>query len=164
MLFFLFQEQQFFKFFFKNLTLFFYVFDVKFAAPKRKRPRPVKYDDENTATFSLRNSPISSRAKAEADQPPTNAEIPSSNVDKVSGSAGENVVSNESANSLALPESRPESMKVDATSAMPNSKPLTEESDGKDLGSSKEEPQSPLKESNGPRLEDKREDMTATKS
>lgn len=127
----------------------------------------MKYDDENAATFSLRNSPISSTAKPEADQP-TNAEIPSSNVEKVAGSAVENGgVSNESGNSQALPptsESHLESMKVETASAMSNSKPLTEESEGKDLGTSKEEPQSPLKESNGPRLEDKREDMTATKS
>lgn len=141
---------------------------MKFAAPKRKRPRPVKYDDENAATFSLRNSPISSTTKAEAADQPITAEIPSSNVEKVSGSAGENGgVSNESGNSQAVPttsESHPESMKVEPASAMSNSKPLTEESQCKDLGTSKEEPQSPLKESNGPRLEDKREDMTATKS
>lgn len=133
-----------------------------FAAPKRKRPRPEKYDEDNTAAFSLRNSPISSTTKAEtADQTTTNTEIPSSNVEKISGSAGENGgVSNESGNSQAIPatlESHPESTKVET-------KPLTEESESKDLCTNKDEPQSPLKESNGPRLEDKREDMTATKS
>lgn len=143
-------------------------FRCEIAAPKRKRPRHIKYDDENTATFSLRNSPISSTAKAETDQP-ANAEIPSPSVEKVPGSAAENGgVSNESGNFQAVPapsESHPEPMKVETTTAVSNSKPLTEESDCKDLGTSKEEAQSPPhKESNGSRLEDKREDMTATKS
>ncbi|XP_022930230.1 protein TIME FOR COFFEE-like isoform X2 [Cucurbita moschata] len=141
---------------------------ISATAPKRKRPRPVKYDDENMVAFNLRNSPVSSTAKPEAADQPTNTDIPSTNVDKVSGSAGENgVVSNESGNSQALPatsESHPEALKVNTASVMSNSKPLTEESEGKVLGTNKEEPQSPLKESNGHRLEDKREDMTATKS
>ncbi|KAM2107977.1 hypothetical protein ACFX1Q_024887 [Malus domestica] len=36
------------------------------AAPKRKIPRPVKYDNENPA---VQNNPISSTAKVVADQP-----------------------------------------------------------------------------------------------
>ncbi|KAM1234533.1 hypothetical protein ACFX2J_004099 [Malus domestica] len=39
------------------------------AAPKRKRPPPVKYEDENPSIFVVQNSPISSMAKVVSDQP-----------------------------------------------------------------------------------------------
>ncbi|KAM1011535.1 hypothetical protein ACFX2J_046569 [Malus domestica] len=81
------------------------------AAPKRKRPRPVKYDDENPA---VQNSPISSTAKVVADQPA-------------------------------------------------KSRPVNDESESRNVQTSKKEPQSPKKEPTGIILDDKREEITLTK-
>ncbi|MCI21723.1 protein TIME FOR COFFEE-like, partial [Trifolium medium] len=63
---------------------------VSAIAPKRKRPRPVKHEDENPAIFSVRSSPVSSISKAESDHP-SKIETSSSNSDKNNqGSVPEN--------------------------------------------------------------------------
>ncbi|KAM0958740.1 hypothetical protein ACFX15_023407 [Malus domestica] len=96
------------------------------VAPKRKIPRPVKYDDENPA---VQNNPISSTAKVVADQP-----------------------------AKAQRESiRPES------NAVSKSRPVNDESESRNVKTSKEEPQSPKKEPTGIKLDDKREEITLTK-
>lgn len=43
------------------------LFSFGFAAPKKKRPLPGKYDDENPSIFTVRN-PISATSKTEMDQ------------------------------------------------------------------------------------------------
>ncbi|XP_027367092.1 protein TIME FOR COFFEE isoform X2 [Abrus precatorius] len=138
-----------------------YVTPMSAVAPKRKRPRPVKHEEENPAIFSVRSSPIS---KAESDQP-SKMETCSSNLDKAnagSATAAENLANSQpvqASSEAAKPESNGSS----------ESKPLTEEVEKqKEVGLSKEvavAPQSPKKES--PALQvvvDEREDVKATKA
>ncbi|KAJ9700315.1 hypothetical protein PVL29_005893 [Vitis rotundifolia] len=130
------------------------------VAPKRKRPRP-RHEDENPAIFGVRNSPISSTAKVEIDQP-AKIESTSPNLEKNPGSANENGgVSYDLMNSQSVPassEPQPESLKLG------DSKPLTEEAESRDVGVTKEEPSSPEKESPLPKLDDDRQDATGTKA
>ncbi|XP_010532530.1 PREDICTED: protein TIME FOR COFFEE-like isoform X2 [Tarenaya hassleriana] len=62
---------------------------VSAIAPKRKRPRPVTFEDENSSALPSRMSSISSTIIAES-AAPAKAEAPSSNIGKISGSIGEN--------------------------------------------------------------------------
>ncbi|XVF28880.1 hypothetical protein REPUB_Repub15cG0070700 [Reevesia pubescens] len=152
-------------------------------APKRKKPRPVKYEDETMATaptpsiFPVRNSPISSTTtKVEIDQP-AKIEASSPNVEKNSGAVAENGGNSSHAEPApSEPVQAAESVKEENNNLLPDSKPLTEESESRDIGfSKKEESQSPKKESspspaanNTPfaslRLDDERENMTVTKA
>ncbi|KAJ6351213.1 hypothetical protein OIU78_007195 [Salix suchowensis] len=136
-------------------------------APKRKRPRPVKYEDEHPANFPARNSSILSTAKTDIDQP---AKIESSpNIERNPGSAAENggvaydVLTNQAApatteaqlQEVVKPENHPPSI----------SKPRTEELECRDLGGPKEEPRSPTKECTpGLRLDGGSESLTANKA
>ncbi|KAF7837274.1 protein TIME FOR COFFEE isoform X2 [Senna tora] len=136
------------------------------AAPKRKSPRPVKYEDENPTNFAVRDSPISSTTKAESDQL-SKVEACSPNFDKRAGHAPENGgVSYDLANSHVVPatsEPQPESIKLESNMSS-DSKPVTEESERQDEGLSREEPQSSQKESTVPKLDDDREDVKVTKA
>ncbi|XP_059434987.1 protein TIME FOR COFFEE isoform X2 [Corylus avellana] len=138
------------------------------VAPKRKKPRAVKYDDENPSIFTVRNSPISTTTKAEIDQPAKIEASSSPNVEKKPGSVAENGgVPNDLANPqvvLVSSEAPPESTAKPESHPLSDSKPLTGESEGKDVGSSKEEPQSPKKESPVVRVDDNREDGKANKA
>ncbi|OAY27929.1 protein TIME FOR COFFEE isoform X3 [Manihot esculenta] len=141
------------------------------TAPKRKRPRPVKYEDENPSVYHVRNSSISSTIKVDIDQPPK-IETCSPNLDKNSGSAAENgVVPHDTPSSQAVPvptEAQPQQEQVQVMSEsnpLLDSKHCVQESESKDLDVSKEEPRSPKRESSqvGLRLDD-RESVTATKA
>lgn len=138
----------------------------KSAAPKRKRPRPVKYEDENPSIFTVQSSPISSTTKLLSDQP-AETETSSPNLEKNPASAGENGgVSYDLAHSYTVPassEAQPESIKLEGNHVS-DSKLASEKSDGQDLEMSKEESKSPKKDSPGRRLDDYREDMTVTKA
>ncbi|XP_031272100.1 protein TIME FOR COFFEE [Pistacia vera] len=140
-------------------------------APKRKRPRPVKYEDENPSSFAVRNVPISSTTKAEMDQS-AKTETCSPNLDKNSGSAvAENgSISYDLVNSQAS-EPKIESVKPESNVLLPDSKGLTEESEsGGDVAVAKDGPQrqplSPKKESTvSLRLDcDRRDNLTVTKA
>ncbi|XVF38191.1 hypothetical protein REPUB_Repub20aG0078600 [Reevesia pubescens] len=161
-------------------------------APKRKRPRPVKYEDETTTTttaptppiFPARNSSISSTiTKVEIDQP-AKIEAASPNLEKNSAAVAENGGS--SYDLMNSSQARPaaselvqaaEPVKEEKNNLVPDSNPLTEESESRDIGvSNKEEFQSPKKESSpssspannpssaGLRLDDERENLTLTKT
>ncbi|CAJ2630266.1 unnamed protein product [Trifolium pratense] len=137
---------------------------VSATAPKRKRPRPVKHEDENPAIFSVRSSPVSLISKAESDHP-SKIETSSSNSDKNNqGSVPEN-----SAN-LAPVQASPEPVKLDSnTLVVDGGKVLMEESEKqKDVGLNKEvvvPPVSPKKESSVLQaVDDVREDVKATKA
>ncbi|TQE01491.1 hypothetical protein C1H46_012854 [Malus baccata] len=132
------------------------------AAPKRKRPRPVKYDDENPA---VQNRPISSTAKVVADQP-AKVETACPNLEKKNpGSPAEN-----GGSSYDLPHSQavPASLEAQRESIRPEinavlkSRPVNDELESRNVKTSKE-PQSPKKEPTGIRLDDKREEITLTK-
>ncbi|XP_021636853.2 protein TIME FOR COFFEE isoform X4 [Hevea brasiliensis] len=145
-------------------------------APKRKKPRPVKYEDENPSVYPVRNSPIASTIKVDIDQPPK-MENCSPNLAKNSGSAAENgVVPQDTTTSKAVLVSteaqpqpqlqlQPEQVKSESISLL-DSRPPVQESDCKDLVVNKEEPRSPKKESSnvGLRLDDDSESVTATKA
>ncbi|XP_047180751.1 protein TIME FOR COFFEE isoform X2 [Vigna umbellata] len=131
------------------------------VAPKRKRPRPVKHEDENPSSLSVRSSPISSTMKAESDQP-SKIETFSSNLDKNVGSVTEaiNLVNSQTVQASSEPV-KPES------NASLESKQATEEAEKqKDVGSSEVVvPQSPKKESPIRQVaDDDREDVKATKA
>ncbi|KAK4266376.1 hypothetical protein QN277_027312 [Acacia crassicarpa] len=137
------------------------------AAPKRKRPRHFKYEDENPQNFTARNSPMPSTTKAETDQP-LKVETCSPNFDKNAGSAPDSggVSSFDLANSEVVPassEPQPEAIKFESNIPS-DSKPVTEESERQDAGLSKEEPESPKNEFTVPKFDDDREDMNATKA
>ncbi|XP_061354400.1 protein TIME FOR COFFEE isoform X2 [Gastrolobium bilobum] len=142
------------------------VISLSVVAPKRKKPRPVKCDDENPTIFSVRSSSIPSTAKAESDQP-SKVETCSQNFHKISESGPENGgVSYDLVNSqgaLASSEPQPESIKLESNVSS-DSKPLTEESEKQDVGLSKEVPQSPKKESPVVKLDHDREDVKSTKA
>ncbi|CAN6726235.1 unnamed protein product [Malus baccata var. baccata] len=138
------------------------VTSISAVAPKRKRPRPVKYDDENPA---VQNSPISSTANVVADQP-AKVETSGPNLEKDPGSAAEN-----GGSSYDLPlsqavraslEAQPESVRPESN-AVTKSRPVNDESESRNVKTSKEEPQSPKKEPTGLRLDDKCEEITLTK-
>lgn len=148
-----------------EISWFFY---SKSAAPKRKRPRPVKYEDDNPSIFNAQNSPLSSSAKLLPDQP---AEIETSSpiLEKNSGSAAENGgVAYDLAQSHAVPasttEAQPESIKAEGNNVVSDSKLVSEKSESQDLRMSKEESQSPKKDSPELRLDDNREDTTTNKA
>lgn len=137
-------------------------------APKRKKPRAVKYDDESPSIFTVRNSPISTTTKAEIDQPAKIDALSSPKLEKKPGSAAENGgVPNDLANPravLASSEAQPESTAKPESNHLSDSKTLTGESEGKDVGTSKEEPQSPKKESPVVRVDDNRDDVKTNKA
>lgn len=130
---------------------------VSAVAPKRKRPRPVKHEDENPAIFSVRSSPVSSMTKAESDL--SKIETCSSNSDKNNqGSVLENAAN------LVPVQAMPEPMKPESNTS-PTAKLLMEESEKQnDVGLSKEMV-SPKKESSVLQaVDDNREDVKATKA
>ncbi|KAK9933364.1 hypothetical protein M0R45_020563 [Rubus argutus] len=137
------------------------------TAPKRKRPRPVKYDDEHPSIFTVQSSTISSTSKVTADQS-LKIEASSPNLEKNPGSVTENGgFSYNLANSHAVPvaEAQPESIKESIkpeSKAVSDSKPGNDDSQSPNVKLRKEEAQSPKKEYPGFRLDDNREDMTAT--
>lgn len=135
------------------------------SAPKRKKPRPMKYEDETPPMFPVRSSPISS-TKAEIDQK-AKIEAASPNMEKALGfAAEENGASVDLAKSQPAPaslENQSEPMKLEGYPA-PDSKLPAEESESRDAAAAKEEPPSPKKESSGLQLDDDRVDKTATKS
>lgn len=137
------------------------------AAPKRKRPRPVKYEDENPSIFTVQSSPISSTTTKLPSDQPAEIETSSPNLEKNPGSAAENGgVSYDLAHSHPVPassEAQPESIKLEGNHVS-DSKLTSDKSDGHDLEMSREEPKSPKKDSPGRRLDDYREDMTVTKA
>ncbi|KAG8636705.1 protein TIME FOR COFFEE isoform X2 [Manihot esculenta] len=141
------------------------------TAPRRKKPRPVKYDDENPSVYPARNSSISSTIKVDIDQPPK-IETCSPNLDKNSGSAAENgVILHDTTTSQAVPvstESQPQQQEqvMPESNSLLDSKPSVQESESRDLAVSKEKPQSPKGEFShaGLRLDDDRERVTATKA
>ncbi|TKY51137.1 TIME FOR COFFEE protein [Spatholobus suberectus] len=132
------------------------------VAPKRKRPRPVKHEDENPASLSVRSSPILSTAKAESDQP-SKMETCSSNLEKSNvGSVTENPVTSQTV------QASPEPVKPENNALLSESKPATEEAEKKDVGLSElvVPPQpSPKRESPARQVaDDDREDVKATKA
>ncbi|PON80113.1 Protein TIME FOR COFFEE [Parasponia andersonii] len=143
------------------------------SAPKRKKPRLVKYDakyeDAKPSFLTAQNNPISSTSKVPTDQT-AKTETSSPILEKAAGSVAENGgVASDTAQSHAVPPSaeaaaqqQPELIKPE-NSHVSESKPVLEKSENRDLGVNKEEPQSPKKESPGLRLEDKRETTTVTK-
>ncbi|XWS13619.1 hypothetical protein CRYUN_Cryun36dG0053400 [Craigia yunnanensis] len=148
-------------------------------APKRKRPRPAKYEDETTTTappsiFPVRNSSISSTTKVEIDQL-AKIEVTSPNLEKNSGPVAENggfsydLMNSSQAGPASSELVQVEPVKEEKNNLVPDSKPLIEESESRDIGTSKkEESQSPKKESSPPpaglRLDDERENLTVTKA
>eukprot|EP00257_Ricinus_communis_P015419 XP_015573332.1 protein TIME FOR COFFEE [Ricinus communis] len=141
-------------------------------APKRKRPRPVKYEEENPSVYQVRNNPISSTIKGDTDQP-AKVETCSPNLEKTSGSAVENgvvqhdVMANPASVSVST-EQQPGLVKSE-NNMLSDSKTLMQESESiRDLVLSKEEPRSPKKESPPAianlRLDDDREKGTIAKA
>ncbi|KAH1190961.1 Protein TIME FOR COFFEE [Glycine max] len=129
------------------------------VAPKRKRPRPVKHEDENPASLIVRSSPISSTTKAESDQP-SKMETCSSNLDKNNvGSVSENLAHSQTVQIM------PEPVKPENNEFKPAA---TEEAEKqKDVGLSEVvvSPQLPKKESPVRQVaDDDREDVKATKA
>lgn len=141
-------------------------FGFWFAAPKRKRPRPVKYDDEHPTNFPARNSSILSIAKVDVDQP---ARIDSSPNLENPGSAAENggvshdLLSNQAAPAMTQAQLQ-EAVKLE-NHPISDSKPTTEGSECRDLSGLIEETRSPKKESTPSlRLDDDCESLTANKA
>ncbi|PPD98989.1 hypothetical protein GOBAR_DD03988 [Gossypium barbadense] len=135
-------------------------------APKRKRPRPVKYEDEATAVapppmFSVSNNSISSTTTK---LPPPMAE-----------NDGTSLMNSSQAGPASAELVQAEPKKEEKSNLVPDSKPLTEESESRGVGiCKKEESQSPMKETlpspannpsiAGPRLDDERETVTKANS
>ncbi|XP_039066871.1 protein TIME FOR COFFEE-like isoform X2 [Hibiscus syriacus] len=150
-------------------------------APKRKRPRPVKYEDETTpiapspSIFPIMNNSVSSTTtKVEIDQP-TKIEATSPHFEKNSGSMAENLMNSSQVVPVSSELDQAEPMKDVKISLVPDSKPLTEESESRDLGICKKEgSQSPMKGTSSPannnpsstglRLDDELDDVTVTKA
>lgn len=154
-----------------NLLIQYVLFSFlpNFAAPKRKKPRLVKYDakyeEAKSSLLTAQSNPISSAAKVPADQP-AKTEASSGTLEKIAGSAAENGgIASDTAQSHAVPaptmEAQPEPMKVE-NNLVSDSKPVAEKSESRDMGLTKDEPQSPKKESPGLRLDDKHEIVTST--
>ncbi|GAV90509.1 hypothetical protein CFOL_v3_33918 [Cephalotus follicularis] len=136
-------------------------------APKRKRPRPLKYDDENPSIFHVRSTLISSTTKVETDQS-LGVEPCSSNLDMKSGSAAENGFTSYdlmSSNAPPTSDPHPELAKPE-TKLLSDSNAMTEETDSKDGGGeAKGKIQSPKEESPSRlRLDNDAENLTATKT
>ncbi|CAL0332087.1 unnamed protein product [Lupinus luteus] len=123
------------------------IIPMSVVAPRRKRPRQVKYDEESqsAATFTVRSSPISSTSKAEGDHHPSKVETCSQNFDENTGFVPEN---DAASSDLASLEGHAESIKVESNVSS-HSKMLSEESEKQDVELSNElvTPQSPNKES-----------------
>lgn len=122
----------------------------------------MKYDDEEQQILPVRGSPISALANAETDQTAKN-EVASPALDRIRGSENGGAAYD----SPARPVSEPEQVKPETAAVGPDLKPLEGgESENREAGAAKEEPQSPpSKESCGLRLlDDHRVDsMIATK-
>lgn len=137
-------------------------------APKRKKPRPVKYDDENPSTFTVRSNPISSAPKVEGDQS-VKTDTSTPKPEKARSAAVENgTVSYDMMSSDASEQqSQPDTLKPERNLVpVVESKGATAESESRgDVGVTKEEPQSPKKESaSSLRLDDdRRQNLTVTK-
>ncbi|KAE9612808.1 hypothetical protein Lal_00027364 [Lupinus albus] len=146
------------------------IIPMSVLAPKRKRPRQVKYDEESQtpSSFTIRRSPISSSPKVESDHP-SKLETSSQNFDDNTESVpGNAAVSFDFANSqggATSSEAQPESIKVESYDSS-HSKPLTEESGKKDVELSNEvvAPQAPRKESHVVKLDVDREHVKSMKS
>lgn len=137
-------------------------------APKRKKPRAVKYD-ENPFILPDRNSPISTTTKSEIDQSAMIEASSSPIMEKNPGSAAVNGgVRHDLANPQAgMPSSEvaPESTTKPESNHLSDSNHLTEESEGKEAGASKEEaPKSPKKESPVVTVDDNRDDVKSNKA
>ncbi|WCJ23728.1 time for coffee [Euphorbia peplus] len=115
------------------------------AAPKRKRPRPVKYEDENPSIYPARSSPISSTVKVDNDQT-TKTETSSPYLEKNPGSAENGVPRDSNLPTSVEPLSQPELVKSE-NNRLTDSKPSMQESESRDLAGNKESPRSPKKES-----------------
>ncbi|KAE9606452.1 hypothetical protein Lalb_Chr09g0319791 [Lupinus albus] len=137
------------------------IIPMSVVAPKRKRPRQVKYEEESQspATFTVRSSPISSTSKAQGDHP-SKVETCSQNFDENTGIVPE---SGAVSSDLASLEGQAESIKVESNVSS-HSKMLTEESEKQDVELSNElvTPQSPNKEST--KLDVDHEVVKSTKS
>ncbi|KAL4387567.1 hypothetical protein GQ457_09G019080 [Hibiscus cannabinus] len=148
-------------------------------APKRKRPRPVKYEDETTppppSIFPVMNNSVSSTTtKVEIDQP-AKIEATSPNLEKNTGSMAENLMNSSQAGPASSELDQAEPMKEVKSSLVHDSKPLTEDSESRDLGICKKEESQPLlKETSqspannnpsaGLRLDDERDNLIVTKA
>ncbi|KAJ8766392.1 hypothetical protein K2173_022451 [Erythroxylum novogranatense] len=136
------------------------------TAPKRKRPRPVKDEDESPSNFPVRKSPISFTTKVDLDLPPQ-IDNCSSTVEKNSTNPVENggvsydLLVNHSASTSADLQLQPDSLKENLLSDL---KLVTEDSETKDTSLTKEEPVSPKKESPSRlRLEEDCENLAPSK-
>ncbi|XP_038721552.1 protein TIME FOR COFFEE-like isoform X3 [Tripterygium wilfordii] len=142
------------------------------VAPKRKRPRPVNYEDENPSAFTVRSGgPITTATKVEIEpfEQPAKAETFSQNLEKGFGSSAENggisydLMAGRGASAQAELQSEA-SGKSDAN-LISDSKPSTGESEIRDLGETKKEPESLTKESPSTLgLDVDRENLKATKA
>lgn len=113
-------------------------------APKRKRPRPVKYDEENSGVVVVRNiSLASTAAKAEIDhQTKTETTLPK--LEKNVGSTAEN---GDSQNNSKVDPQLEATTTPECNSSLPELKPKIEEAASRDGGLTEEEAPSPKKES-----------------
>ncbi|GMI69951.1 TIME FOR COFFEE [Hibiscus trionum] len=155
---------------------------VSAIAPKRKRPRPVKYEDETTplapppSIFPVMNNSVSSTpTKVEIEQP-AKIEATSPKFEKNTVSMAENLMNSSQAVPASSELDQCELMKELKSSLVQDSKPLNEESESRDLGiCKKEESQSLLKETSQPpannnpsstglRLDDERDTLILTKA
>ncbi|KAJ4955214.1 hypothetical protein NE237_011997 [Protea cynaroides] len=122
------------------------------VAPKRKRPRPVKLEEESPVIVAGRNGSISSAAAKVENQQPAKSEASSPKSEKNSGSASQNAgdsvdLGSQPAVAMASfepPESEPVRAESNTASAP---KPFTEETETRDGVQSREEAPSPKKES-----------------
>ncbi|KAJ8766327.1 hypothetical protein K2173_022386 [Erythroxylum novogranatense] len=95
---------------------------ISAIAPKRKRPRPVKYEDESQSNLPVRNSPISSTTKVDLDLPPQidnyspNAEKNSTNPVE-NGEVSCKLLVNHSTSSPAELQLQPDSLKKENLSS-----------------------------------------------
>ncbi|MED6217159.1 hypothetical protein PIB30_015057 [Stylosanthes scabra] len=136
---------------------------VSAVAPKRKKPRPVKPEDENPSIFGPRSSPISSAMKPESEQPSKNETCSLNSEKNNTGSAPENLENQQPVGPM------PEPIKPEGN-VLSDSKLLVEEPEKpKDAVLSSKEvmaaPQSPKKESAAlQQVDDNREDVKTTKA
>ncbi|KAL5701864.1 hypothetical protein ACHQM5_027155 [Ranunculus cassubicifolius] len=135
------------------------------VAPKRKRPRPVKFEEENSAIFNSKNGPSTSKVETEQS---AKIEPSSTKLERNSGSAESyNGVSFDFGSSQATTvplEVHPDSAKPDINT-ITDAKPLTEESVVRDGDQTKKVVTSPQKESSScAKVEFDPENATATKA
>ncbi|KAE8665593.1 vacuole membrane protein 1-like [Hibiscus syriacus] len=154
---------------------------ISAIAPKRKRPRPVKYEDEiapiapSPSVFPIMNNSVSSTTtKVEIDQP-AKIEATSPYFEKNSLSMAENLMNSSQVVPASSELNQAEPMKDVKSSLVPDSKPLTEESESRDLGICKKEgsqyllkgtssPANNNPSSTGLRLDDERDNVTVKKA